>query len=1281
MATTESLIVPIDVAALCVGQDDVNGSDAIRYGTIDFARVASDFSTLPYLDRDGNAVRQGPNLADLALPQPFMKASDPLEQGIHLHWALPDALSHGVTDREGTIDFREAPNRWLVVRIVSGHEDPASPACAVKGWVIESDYLQEETDHGELAESNASSRDIPLQPNYDPDALPNKAYRKIGRIFAYDEWSERRDGAYLSATTAVGYGIPLYAAAYDHCRNVFGLHDTLDDLDLSAFKPGSTRISYLVAGWFSDSRRDPLSHSDAPTGASYREKLADLQRTLRWTFASDETRSFPTATLCSGLLCDIIWDPANTRYIEPRPETPIDVAIGNTTIEALSALIAHDPALEGFRGVERFMNALQLGMLQHLGEPDGTARFEEAMHGRGFGSADGGEIWTIKRNDPKSPGEERGGVITGEHLLDAASAMGDALPPSIAHDLNDLNIAQQSCDAAGSAIDSRRRQIFADWYKYMVRAYPPTMMEEGTLGHLLAAPSTVGDIDVGDITDFIGSEIEDLNGAISELDGLRAVLDAKRLALEKKLGERYRLMRLGAPRYWQANDPVFLLSGRDVMPSRRYAGDVGCDAKGNLICRLSSAIISMMAVNDGAFAARADDLPHLPASIGGLHAGLPAALFGETFFLDPNQAWLLAWAIAKRGGSGNPAMADRDAFVRRVREAQRSMRAGQATEGIAFTGIAPTEAGLQEWRAPWVPLLLQWEAYYYPAKPISGAGGSRDYPVDVITGSYRLDGSDTDLVPRAPAPPDRSSRTLHQGSALLTHNTEINIKAQIDAYLRNFPDDPNAAALKAIRDRINIAAMAQSLDGLGSAMLMRRATLQLPVFDPLGPAHGPMQNDFSNRLVRDAVGSMNDMAPVPLGSYSPLRAGHLEIARVRIIDAFGQVREIEKPNLIRAESLLSSTDGSVLLPPRLVQPSRLSFRWLSATDDLVEMNSEPASSPIFGWLLFNHLDTSLMIYDAAGDPLGSLNARGDLWRGAPGNDATYGQPPEKALAGANPHLRNFVLGIHHNLRGRDFLVDLLGTIDRAAGAIIPSGYRHDHALSLLIGRPLALVRASLDLELQGLPALDMSWDAFREAMPKSAYGERRSGGVAKVKFPVRVGGSGTIDDGLVGYFIDDETEGAYRTCYAPTAREGSDTGVVRPASRPIVVDAESSARPTILSMIVDPRAPVHAATGILPMKEIAIPPHIYGDSLNRMAVTFLTTPLLTGIGAPSIPLPREEGYAWSWVTHNTSAPGWSTTDDISPVNARGNFASLPQRISEGWLKLSRTPSPEPPSDI
>jgi hypothetical protein len=99
------------------------------------------------------------------------------------------------------------------------------------------------------------------------------------------------------------------------------------------------------------------------------------------------------------------------------------------------------------------------------------------------------------------------------------------------------------------------------------------------------------------------------------------------------------------------------------------------------------------------------------------------------------------------------------------------------------------------------------------------------------------------------------------------------------------------------------------------------------------------------------------------------------------------------------------------------------------------------------------------------------------------------------------------------------------------------------------------------------------------------------------------------------------------------------------------------------------------------MKEIAIPPHIYGDSLNRMAVTFLTTPLLTGIGAPSIPLPREEGYAWSWVTHNTSAPGWSTTDDISPVNARGNFASLPQRISEGWLKLSRTPSPEPPSDI
>ncbi len=36
------------------------------------------------------------------------------------------------------------------------------------------------------------------------------------------------------------------------------------------------------------------------------------------------------------------------------------------------------------------------------------------------------------------------------------------------------------------------------------------------------------------------------------------------------------------------------------------------------------------------------------------------------------------------------------------------------------------------------------------------------------------------------------------------------------------------------------------------------------------------------------------------------------------------------------------------------------------------MNDHPATTPICGWVLANHLDNSLMIYDSRGKALGSL---------------------------------------------------------------------------------------------------------------------------------------------------------------------------------------------------------------------------------------------------------------------------------------------------------------------
>src|SRR5205085_7010748 len=127
---------------------------------------------------------------------------------------------------------------------------PTSPVTAVKGWIVESDHLWDSSAQppsgGDLDAQNNVSRHVPIQPTLDPSQLPNRSAQTMGRVFAYEAWSETPGGTYIAKHTALGYGVPSYAAAYAHCQNVFGLYDPLTDLDLGAFPPATTQISYMV---------------------------------------------------------------------------------------------------------------------------------------------------------------------------------------------------------------------------------------------------------------------------------------------------------------------------------------------------------------------------------------------------------------------------------------------------------------------------------------------------------------------------------------------------------------------------------------------------------------------------------------------------------------------------------------------------------------------------------------------------------------------------------------------------------------------------------------------------------------------------------------------------------------------------------------------------------------------------------------------------------------------------------------------------------------------------
>jgi len=294
-----------------------------------------------------------------------------------------------------------------------------------------------------------------------------------------------------------------------------------------------------------------------------------------------------------------------------------------------------------------------------------------------------------------------------------------------------------------------------------------------------------------------------------------------------------------------------------------------------------------------------------------------------------------------------------------------------------------------------------------------------------------------------------------------------------------------------------------------------------------------------------------------------------------------------------------ATERRALLPLRFTQPARLSFRYRSANNSAIEMNSDPATTPVCGWVLFNHLDDNLMIYDASGNALGSLNIRGPLWSGAPGNNATYNRPIAAALEGANPHLQAFAIGIYNNPGAVGFLQDLLDTIDATITLVNPQSADQYQAMSVLIGRPLALVRASLALDVRGMPALNQSWSSFEDAVTNGqALEARDTAAFQSVGFPVRLGDLANINDGLIGYFCDNGSAGVYQTFYAAASTSAAN-GVVPPAPNQLTVSADANAPPVLLSMLVDPRASVHATAGIVPVKDIQIPPYMFAAALKN----------------------------------------------------------------------------------
>jgi hypothetical protein len=252
-----------------------------------------------------------------------------------------------------------------------------------------------------------------------------------------------------------------------------------------------------------------------------------------------------------------------------------------------------------------------------------------------------------------------------------------------------------------------------------------------------------------------------------------------------------------------------------------------------------------------------------------------------------------------------------------------------------------------------------------------------------------------------------------------------------------------------------------------------------------------------------------------------------------------------------------------------------------------------------------------------------------------------------------------------------FLDRFVAVIDSAMEHIEPDFAAHHQNIALLMSRPLAVVRAVVDVQLRGPPAIHQGWSMFRQDMRRAT---RETHHFERVRFPIRLGEHRQLNDGLVGYWRENDEGLAEERFYAPQSEAPADDYLVPRGAAPIYL-AQAPADPAqIVCMLLDPRGVVHATCGIAPTKALDIPPDQYQDALRAIEVTFLTAPLLTERGTTRLSLPNEPGYAWSWLER--SSGGWAErassgalakADLVAAFGAQGE-ALWGHLLAKGWIK-------------
>ncbi len=1188
---------------------------------------------------------------DTRLPPPFEAAPD-LPAGVHLHWAVPDGLTAARPAPPGAeasdLNLRPLPDRWLVCRLGPAG---AGKVRSTRSWIVESD--------------RASS--VPLE-SWDPAAPPATGDRPL------------EPGTFTAATG----GDLGWAGVYDNVRDRLAFHDDLADL-----RGAAATLAYVVVGWYADAALDPLHLPTDPS--SFTALLAELGWDVDLSSLPEIEDRFEvfdqhlaTIARSAGLpdrgtgrpiardadhrsevggrvaaeretsvvlgIDDFVLDPT-VRFVTSRRQPRVTATLYHGTIfgvdvggggvdqrpsaGAVSLTLGStgvdviSRVLAGTDAVqERLVNAFSYGTLRDHHAADGIVAHDEAVHRHGFTSIP----------DPTP------GIV--ERVRDPV--IEPPLPPAIGGSKFDglLDL--------GAVRDATLQIAFT---QDRSGAFDATLVELERAGDLSFSRAPAGPVGGGRPA-----------GARSAPSAAPAPVTFSDVVRPN-------------PRWYQPAEPVLAVRGANR--SQRHGYDGRFDPGEQLGCRLSGQPVR----------GYADLIVGRQVVAPPTHDALPpecADLVREAALTDPNAISHLVSMVPTSAGWTNTQVSNRLSaeMVLSVHLQVREADVGELLDASLKEGVEPSPVGVTYWRQPWVPIYAEWE--------LALATTDR-------AGDWRLGEVDLDPVDE----PAVATRAL-LGRSLLNSSGARAFAAGVDELL-----DEEAVADAAGR---GILTDAQADDLARLAIEAARADLLVTSLTGVNDHYLGFDTDA-------AFAQPDDDDPVVSPERLPelLRAGWLRIDRLRLVDAFGRTLDLGPRlaglGLADALEVQGPITGPVAagsappahLPPRFTTPARLRMRLIDANDDGAEARVDEstaiqARNPVAGWLLPDHADDALEFFDATGAPLGQLFHRGlrsaVTWEGAPGRPGPLGAGPAGDLGGSVHLARMAVAVVQRDAVERaesappdeSPLGALLRAIDTTLWSTDPIGAAGTSPVSVLVGRPVAVVRLRMGLELYD--------DTDDYALSSADAAARRAVLAAMVEraITVRLGALGRFDDGVLGYYLDDDYS-VFHPVHAAVrelarhggpqdgfldevtvARQYGDDLTAKPILAPYVQgEPDLTLRPgrdVDLTVLVLAGLGINATSGVVPRKGLALNRSWTDAALQRIVPSFRVGPVL--VDPVEIRMPRisalpddPEGRLRNTWTRRDTPTTWRD-DPILAATMAARLAERPAVAHEGWARLLAT---------